>query len=315
MALDHYVSQVHLKRFHSPAMGGKKMFAIRKSDLLEFTPDSRDVCRIDEGSTNSYLQDQRAIEDFLKQIEPNYNKAVANIVEQDLDSQSIFVIAGFIAYILTCSPAGMRIHKAPFEAVLGETARILDKQGEFEKPPGALGGESITELLEDKKIRFDVDPKYPQAVGISQVFSLTNTFGNSRWEILINEFADSPFFSSDFPVAIEVGQDASPINRVIPLTPTLAVRVYPDLTEEEGPPSFDFPRFARRVRKASRAEVRSINTLLVQGAETMVFFRDQLPWVRPFVARNATYKIQYRLERIPTESGTYILNSLVLEKN
>ena len=63
MPLDHYVSQVHLKKFYSPALGNR-MYAIRKSDLKVFTPRSEDVCRIMDGSTNAYLREDRAIEGF-----------------------------------------------------------------------------------------------------------------------------------------------------------------------------------------------------------------------------------------------------------
>ena len=69
MPLDHYIPQVHLKKFYSPALGNR-MYAIRKTDLKAFTPDSQSVCRIMDGSTNAYLKDNRAIEEFLKTIEP-----------------------------------------------------------------------------------------------------------------------------------------------------------------------------------------------------------------------------------------------------
>ncbi len=78
MALDHYVSQVHLKHWYSPSLG-KLMYAIRKSDLKSFTPKSESVCRIDEGSTNKYLEDERAVEAFLKTIEPKYNSSIEKI--------------------------------------------------------------------------------------------------------------------------------------------------------------------------------------------------------------------------------------------
>ena len=50
MALDHYVSQVHLKQFFSPALGSR-LYATKKSDLKSFQCHSKDVCRIEEGST------------------------------------------------------------------------------------------------------------------------------------------------------------------------------------------------------------------------------------------------------------------------
>lgn len=52
MALDHYVSQVHLRSFYSPALGDL-MHATRKSDLKQFCCNSKSVCRIEGGSSNA----------------------------------------------------------------------------------------------------------------------------------------------------------------------------------------------------------------------------------------------------------------------
>ena len=60
MPLDHYVSQVHLKNFYSPVLDGL-MYGTRKSDLKCFRTKSQDVCRIEDGSTNAYLREDRAI--------------------------------------------------------------------------------------------------------------------------------------------------------------------------------------------------------------------------------------------------------------
>ena len=78
MALDHYVSQVHLKNFYSPAMHDL-MYAIRKSHLRCFTPKSQDVCRIEEGSTNAYLTKDRAIEAFLNDVKSHYNASLVTL--------------------------------------------------------------------------------------------------------------------------------------------------------------------------------------------------------------------------------------------
>jgi hypothetical protein len=109
MALDHYVSQVHLKNFYSPALGNR-MYAIKKSDLKRFQCDSRSVCRIEEGNTNANLTHDRAIEDFLYTVEPRYNASVAKLRNGEIDQDCIHAIAGFTAYVACCSPTGMRIH-------------------------------------------------------------------------------------------------------------------------------------------------------------------------------------------------------------
>lgn len=183
MPLDHYVSQVHLRNFYSPALDGL-MFAIRKSDLKTFKCNSQSVCRIEDGSTNAYLVHDRAIEDFLLGVEPKYNASVAKLRENKIDNECVYALAGFVAYVATCSPAAMRIHAEQLRGTVESETAVLDRQGVFEKSPPLLGGKSISELLADGTIKIDVDPKYPQAIGISNVISHVSIFGNAHWEIV-----------------------------------------------------------------------------------------------------------------------------------
>lgn len=202
MPLDHYVSQVHLKNFYSPLLGNR-LYAIRKSDLKQFPPRAEDVCRIADGSTNAYLSSARIIEELLRDIEPRYNASVAKLREGRIDKEAIFTLAGFAAYVSCCAPAAMRIHAVPLKSMLESTAVILDRRGGFGKTTEALGGKSITELLAEEAAQFVVDQKYLQALGINTIIQRLSVFGNSPWEILHNTDSGSPFFTSDFPVAIE----------------------------------------------------------------------------------------------------------------
>jgi hypothetical protein len=137
--LDHYVSQVHLRNFYSPTLGNR-MYALRKSDLKAFTCRSEDVCRIDEGSTNQYVREPRIIEDVLTEIEPYYNASVEKLRTENIDQRTIFAIGGFISYVQTCSPAGMRIFSEPLRKELEAIAEIADAKGAFPIPPPELGG-------------------------------------------------------------------------------------------------------------------------------------------------------------------------------
>ena len=94
MPLDHYVSQVHLKQFFSPALGSR-LYATKKSDLKSFQCHSKDVCRIQDGSTNANLADERAIEDSLLGVEPNYDASIAKLRQGEIDQACIAAIAGF----------------------------------------------------------------------------------------------------------------------------------------------------------------------------------------------------------------------------
>jgi len=282
------------------------MYAINKSDLKTFTPDAKSVCRIEDGSTNSYLREDRAIEEFLKGIEPKYNIAISKLKSNHLDIECIYTIAGFIAYVITCSPAGMRILSNPLKGTVKETARILDSQGELPTPPPILGGETLSELLSRDKVRINIDPKFPQAIGIASILSYVSVFGNFTWEILINQYKDNPFFTSDFPVAIEKMQIPRAFNRIVPLSPYLAIRVKPDLSFDRKTIDFKFSNFRYAIRNLNRQKLRYINKLIVRCAENTVFYRDSYAWIPKFVRRNANFRIEPKTLRIPHGNGSYL---------
>lgn len=307
MSLDHYVSQVHLRNFYSPTLG-QRMYAVRKSDGKSFTPNSESVCRIEEGSTNAYLAKDRAIEDFLKGIEPKYNASVTKLGLGQLDSEVIYAIAGFVCYILTCSPTAMRLQTSPLKTMLESTARALDSAGAFPAPPESLGGASLTELIANGGVEVQVDPKFPQAIGISNILKMVLTFGNSVWEVLQNPFEDSPFFTSDFPAAIEESGDPRVLNRIVPLTPFLAVRLCPDISLDRDRLDFGFGRHRSRVREIGRGELRTLNRSLVQCAEDLVFYRNEYPWINPFIGKHAAYRIETRTQELQTNGRSLLVS-------
>lgn len=302
MPLDHYIPQVHLRKFYSPALGNR-MYAIRKSDLKVFTPRSEDVCRIMDGSTNAYLLKDRAIEDFLKTIEPKYNAALDKLIAGEIDNTCIYTIAGFVAYVIFCSPAGIRIGSEPLKSIVETTAAIIEAQGLLPPPPPQLGGTTLTELLRDGAVKVTIDPKYPQALGSSLIIELAARLGNFKWEILDNAFDDSPFFTSDFPAAIEKTDNRRIQNRIVPLAPNLALRIKPDLTLDEDRMDLSFKNFGYRRRKVGHKEIVKLNCLIVRCAEDSVFYRDDHPWVRPFITKNRHYHVEPHIHRLKTLTG------------
>jgi len=301
MALDHYVSQVHLKQFYSPALG-ELMYATKKSDLKSFQCNSESVCRIENNSTNAYLVNNRAIEEFLCFVEPKYNASIAKLRDGEIDPECVRAISGFAAFVACCAPAALRIHMAPLEnMVVAETA-ILERQGLLPRAPPELGNKTATELLADGTARVVIDPKYPQAVGISTFRDRVALYGNFAWEILLNNEPTCPFFTSDYPVALEA-RDAYLANWVIPLAPNLAIKIIPDIRLQGTRPDPSFANFSFQRRMPRRAELVEINRLIVRSAEDMVFYRDNLAWVRDFIAKNRHYRTEVVTERIPHGRG------------
>ena len=55
-----------------------------------------------------------------------------------------------------------------------------------------------------------------------------------------------------------------------------------------------------RVLEVGREEVRALNRLLVQCAETLVFYRDDPPWVKPFIMKHASFHIETHTQELGT---------------
>jgi hypothetical protein len=303
MPLDHYVSQVHLRHFYSPAFDNRMMHAMRKSDLQRFPCKSEDVCRIEDGSTNAYLSHDRAVEDFLPDVERNYNAAIVKLRERVVDRDCVYVVAGFAAYVASCAPAAMRVHSLPLRKIVEATAMTLDRHGRIPPAPEELGGRSLTELFNDGTVRASVDQKYPQALGINSIIARLSVWGNSFWEVLHNGHDESPFFTSDFPVVIEARKfDASNI-WIVPLAPDLAVRIIPNIKLTRDEPDLSFSKLCYRHRSLKHTEVIRINRLIVRCAEELIFFRDERDWIAPFISDNRHYRVEAVTDRIPLERG------------
>lgn len=294
MALDHYVSQVHLRNFY-PAEAPRLLYATRKSNLKTFRCDSKSVCRTEEGSTNRYLKESRAIEEFLAGVEPAYNRSLDKLRKSQVDQECIYAIAGFTSYVTTCAPAAMRVHSKPLRAQVEASAKLLDLQGVLEKAPPELGSKSLTELIDSGEVEITVDRKFPQAMGIEGITHFQSLFGNSTWEIIHNVESESPFLTSDYPIAIE--QDRSPlIRRIIPLAPDLAIRIIPDVRLRGMKPDLSFPHFRVRHYRPGHADLVGLNRVIVRSAEDIVFSNGNYEWLPEFVRKNRGFRIDAVME-------------------
>lgn len=295
-------------------MGGKKMYAFQKRNLNKHPCGSEDVCRIEDGSTNEYLKENRVIEDFLKFVEPNYNSAIEKLRSNRIDGDSIFVISGFISYIMACAPAAMRLNGEPLRKMVEAEAAILDRQGGLPPPPKVLGGNTISELLAQGKIVVDVDEKYPQALAVAGILGRVSQFGNFHWDIIINDEHGSPFFTSDFPITIEQSSDPRVLNRIVPLAPDLAIRIRPSLARSRDDIDLSFPHFRCRTLRPSHSGIRYINDLIVKCAENFVFYRDDCDWVEPFISKRSQFWIETHSQNIPHGRGYLTWSTMRIAK-
>lgn len=313
MPLDHYVPRVHLRKFYSAELTFRKLYRYPKSKAVCHPCGAEDVCRLQEGNTNTYIEDPRAIEEFLKLVEPKYNIAVENLLNGSHTFEDVLSIIGFCAYVSTCTPCAIRVGRDHLGAMVGEYAKALEARGDMPKLPEGLGYESLTEMLEDGFLDVTIDPKYPQAISISNILERVAVWAQSWCEVLINEHADTPFVTSDSPVALEFYRNRGEVSRVIPLSPRCAVRINPNIHASrdyiEG-----IGKFSPGYKQVSRSEVKSINRNLVRCAEYSVFSSIKSSSLERLVKKNKNYYVFPKFDTVPTDNGKYLISSFCVEQ-
>ncbi|MCS5709875.1 DUF4238 domain-containing protein [Candidatus Berkiella aquae] len=221
MAIDHYISQVYLRGF---SIKKNELFTICKHTLRKTRCSIQSICGIEEGNTNFYFTEPRAIEKFLIPIENNYNSVIEQLLNGKIDNETIYTISGWIAYVHSCSLTGVRLSQGMFQNLVDEIESVSEIDNSLF--PIWTTADKVPNMKSLKKGYVSADPKYAQANGIYTVEKLAYTIGNLKWELLRNPFPDSPFFTSDNPIAMEPKKHSHLPNIIVPLTPQLALRIH-----------------------------------------------------------------------------------------
>jgi hypothetical protein len=103
------------------------------------------------------------------------------------------------------------------------------------------------------------------------------------------------------------------MNRIVPLSPDLAVRLAPGITALRRGRGTS-ARGERRHRTVGGHEVVEVNRTIVRCVEEIVFFRDDAPWVPAVVEHNGAYRVVADARRIPKGRGYLLVTSMMVAK-
>ena len=214
----------------------KLLLAMRKKDQSTFTPLPRDVCRTEDGSTNLYLTENRAVETFLEGIEPAYEPCLARVASGELDWQSRQVFAGFLAYVQTYSPTALRMFDPPIRAMLERTMKILEDSGEvapIDIPSlPDWHGKTLSQLRKEGKVKLDIDLRMPQAMATTQLLRIQHALAASDVTIL-KPRGSNRFLTSDFPSVILFHYQNKYAQRFLPISPKFGLVFHTHTFSEE----------------------------------------------------------------------------------
>jgi Protein of unknown function (DUF4238) len=314
VAKDHFISQVYLRNFCSDSSDKKTLHCYRKSDLKYFEPRPKDVCWISDGSTNPYFENERQIEEFLKLIEGKLNPAIDSFSKECPGLYDVFVISAFLSYFFTCSPSGGRILSSPIRETYLNAIDVLDRDNSI---PMLNGGRKLSTALNCGEIDLKVNPKFAQSFGIGNLQRLINNFGNQRWDIIFNKNTDTPFLTSDFPIVIEDMVGTQFASKMLPLTPNIAIKIYPTKKYETDSTSFyTFTEFRPSYLQISRSQAIDANRKIIRAADDMVFSNHNEHWLEKFISKNRNFRTDVETTNLRgVNSGMIISRPCILPYN
>lgn len=311
MANDHFVAQTYLKHFGDPAKGGM-LHACQKSTGKAFPCWPQDVCREWDGDLNPLLVKPELLGDYRKIFEPQWNAAIAALLANKLSPADKFAISGYFANLMVCTPAWRRVAVSMYndhaKSFLIFSKQMKEKHGGNPDLPV-----NAVEMLERGEIAIDHDPNYIKAKSTQMLMDFAWLTYNHDWIIIGNKTSD-PFITSDNPVAIQTSNNLQvPMTRYLPITPELCLAVKYDRGRRLPP----FDPSAPPMGKVTSARItakgaRSINRLVAQCAEDLVFSSAPSKGIHTLVNKYAGFRIEAEFVRFPTSEADTIYDGSII---
>jgi len=307
MPQDHYVAQTYLRAFADPK-NADRIHAYRKSDSGHFSPSPAAVCKTMDWDQNpKYLSPPDALGRWLKIFEPHWAAAVTRLSEtHHLSPSDKYVIAGYWAYLSTCTPTWQRVATGIQQSELDDT--YLDRFIEYAQahPDEYPEAAAYISLVKDGSLRAEIDKHYPKVVVTTQLLEHQWCLYHQEWNIVWNN-TDELFLTSDNPSCFdyEYGSPMRPA-RYLPLAPRLALwtNVVFDNLPKMAPGT---PPVKTSLRcEATTKFVRDMNRLVIQSAENIVLASEPKPYIPVCVGKYKDWRVRTtEVMRIPAADGHY----------
>lgn len=302
---DHYVSQTYLRLFVGP--NGNLVPYYKNARAIVGKPKRpKSICFETEGDTNKYFENPRLLDKFLPAFENPWENNIVKLERGVLDANTKYELAGYIAFLRSCTPTAKRFGQQSVAGVIEPVAykvmlSTLDK-ADYLSDEHKL---TLRNAIQNKEIGIKIDREFAHAQGMRALEGAINRYYCSHWLVLINE-TDIPFITSDNPAILYYQDMQQQIAQTyLPLKPSMALLIAPDL--DRGYPSFeDVKRYSNsedRFGVIKQSYVKKFNEAIVKSAERIVLHQKKEDWLEQLVRKYSKWGVDAIVSHLPTGRG------------
>ena len=308
---DHYVSQTYLG-----------LFAGTDGYLIPYYKDGRvvvgkpkrpkSICSEVDGDMNTYFDDERVLDVFLRPIETNWAENVRALSEGRLDATGKYELASYIAYLRACNPVAKRLGQTALAAMMQpERDKIIHEHLYHPTPDSPPLDDSTRAKLQREfergGIKTLVDRDYAHARGIASLTGVADRLYCSHWLKLRND-TNLPFITSDNPAVIYPHGEADSRSSVfVPLSPIDAVLISPN-DELPEPAKVDVQNYMSsddQYGLVKRDAIKRFNVLVVKSAERLVLHSTEEKWIGDIVSKYRSWRMESLCDFLPSGTGVF----------
>lgn len=311
---DHYVAQTYLKHF---ADTDGRLHTYQKPSGKYFPAWPGDVCREWDDDLNVEIPDRpELLGDFRKMFEPHWNAVVEELKERRMAKDRKMVVSLCYAHMMICVPSWRRIAATFWEHSRAAQLRLKNTIYKERGIKDELLDKGVA-MLENGALRLEAEPNSVKAWLTIKLTKFACQAYHADWQFVENN-SDIPFFTSDSPVAVRYGTTpGEPITKFMPVTPKLGLLMIADPRKERnGIVHKPHEEIARLLGEEPSGTIRSVvplpqtvrtlNRLIVQCAENLVFSSRKDDGAARLVQKYGTYRIESDFPGWREPDGSFI---------
>jgi hypothetical protein len=295
MPEDHYIAKTFLKHFTN-ASG--MLNVVRKSDGFAFPSRPRDICKEKDGDIiPDFLTEPAFLGKYRATFEPEWNRALRNLLLRNVSPSDKLNIAGYWANLLVCTPAWRRVGITASNNLTLNTIRShVELHKENGHPDEKL--EEAIKAIEAGHIKISTEANYIRAQSAINVVKYAWILYNADWIILENN-KSLKFISSDNPAIFEEQNDhwkqSKAFFRFLSVTPETCIMC--DIAEatkkyRDVPPNFALsPRGRVGGVGASLRDVKRVNVRTAMCAENLLISTNASEYLRDLARKYSKFRI------------------------